>query len=91
MSREAIWGALLLSPLLHPRQHLALGLESLVPVVLQHPPREAPDHGFDNVLALASLEQISDHRVTQIQLLVVRQRLLADPINVVARKAQFIG
>src|SRR5687768_5920536 len=58
--------AFLLSPLFHPSKHLALGLEALVRVVLQHPTREVPGHRFDDVLGLAGLEQVRDNRVAQV-------------------------
>jgi NTE family protein len=59
-------GAVLLSPFLHPGKHLPLGLEPLVRVVLQHPPREMSGDRLDDVLRFARLEQIGHDGVSQI-------------------------
>lgn len=53
---ESLADVLLFPTLLQTCEHLTLGLEPLVRVVFQHPPREVPGHRFDDVLRLASLE-----------------------------------
>ena len=59
-------GGSLLSPHLHPSEHLTFRLQPLVGVVLQHRLGELPGHGLDNVLGLTGLEQVRDDRVAQV-------------------------